>query len=68
MWKRLWASWKVERTCAGQYAKFDFAGLHISYDRMWWFIAKQHVRGDEAMRRLGKRIADQVMEKIKHEQ
>ena len=49
MWKRLRASCKVQRTCSGQYTKIDFAGLHINYDHMWWFMAKPHKRGDEAI-------------------
>jgi hypothetical protein len=68
MWKRLRESFKFEETCAGQYIKFDFAGLHISYDRLWWFFAKQSIRGDEAIQRLGERITFQVMEEIEHEQ
>ena len=68
MWKSLRESFKIERTCAGQYTKIDFAGLHISYDHMWWFMAKQHKRGDEAIQRMADAILKQVTEEMKNEQ
>ena len=68
MWKRLWASWKVERTCAEQYTKIDFAGLHISYDHMWWFNEKRSVEGRKAIDQMADAIVKRVLEEMKNEQ
>lgn len=68
MWKRLRESFRIENTSAGQYLKIDFAGLHISYDRMWWFMAKQHIEGDKAIQRMADAIVKQVLEEMDEQQ
>jgi hypothetical protein len=68
MWKRLRASWRVESTSSGQYTKIDFAGLHISYDHMWWFMAKQSIEGEKAFDRLVENIVKQAEEKMNEQQ
>lgn len=68
MWKRLRESFKIKRTCAGQYTKIDLAGLHISYDHMWWFMAKQSIKGDAAIQRMAEAVFKQVTEEMNEQQ